>query len=393
MRSAKNIIFIVVILLVIAGEGYYLFTYYKQDKENIQANLNEIATVDMRIAQLEERYARHEESKKELALLQTKKIAIEEQLPIFTNKSKFTSDLFDYLSVTECIDAALETKESKVISNSTTGNIVQAGYSLSFVTTYDEARAFVEKLSNMYQTCSIDYFDFNTENRKEFSDKAKRYQYEFIFGDQMYNTGTTTINFSVFYRNDNSIEDEVYNPEVSRKLNSKPFMGSAEAASNAVEQGQEQEQQTANETTEADLRMLNPDFMLNIGDRLSSGDTYKLSGPGTSTDRYLGLSSTSNVEIYVTVFDHYYELTIRDKQGNEKHTHVEYDIKNPTFRINSAMSQVEDVMPSVHIYIDNKASTQMDVLLVGTLLDNIQIYDGAGKLIKKGQTRGNVSLT
>ena len=391
MRTAKNIIFIVALFLIIVGEGYYLCTYYKQDKENIQANLNEIANVEMRIAQLEERFARHEESKKELALLQTKKVAIEDELPIEMNTSKFASDLIDYMSMIDYMSAEIERKEQEIISDSTAGDIVKASYTLSMVCTYDDAREFVEELSNMYQTCAITSFEFNTDTQKELSDEVKKYQYQFIFGDQMYNTGKSTIDFNVFYRNDDRIEDEVYNTEVSRKLNSKPFMGSEETISGEKEQ--KQVQQPANDEAEADMRMLNPDFILNIGDRLSSGDTYKLSGPGESIDRYVGLSSTSNVDIYITVFDHYYELTIKDKQGNEKSTHVEYDIKNPTLRINSAMSQVEDVMPSVHIYIDNQASTKMDVLLVGSLLDNIQIYDGAGKLIKKGQTKGNVSLT
>lgn len=73
MKSMKNIIFGLVFGVIILMQVFYLFKFYKADKQMIASNREEIANVQRRIDQLEERLAKHEESKKELAQLEIQK--------------------------------------------------------------------------------------------------------------------------------------------------------------------------------------------------------------------------------------------------------------------------------------------------------------------------------
>ena len=134
-------------------------------------------------------------------------------------------------------------------------------------------------------------------------------------------------------------------------------------------------------------------FSLQISDILTSGDTYMLSGPGTGDEHYIGLSSQQNTKISIVVYEDQYELTIEDEAGNVKQTHMSTSIANPYLRIVSSMRPLEEVMPNVHVYVYNYTDTIMNVTLEGTMTDNIHIFNEFDKIVSKGQTKGNISLT
>ena len=202
-----------------------------------------------------------------------------------------------------------------------------------------------------------------------------------------------TVVFDVYYRSDNAIIDEFYQPDASTKISTSPFRNDVVEVD--TEEGEVTVPSENASTSDDDLTdyMASSDFLLNIGDALSSGDVYKLSGPGATADSYIGLSTTSNVDITVTINKDSYELDITDSEGHTKHTRVDYSITNPTFRIISGMHQLETVMPNVHVYIQNNIGSTAKVWLTGSLLENIHIYNGDNQEVQKGQTKGNVSLT
>lgn len=134
-------------------------------------------------------------------------------------------------------------------------------------------------------------------------------------------------------------------------------------------------------------------FLISIGDILSSGDTYKLSGPGEDDTRYVGIISDTNATMTLSVYDDHYELSVEDEKDQVEQTTIYIPIKTPTLRIISTMREVQTVMPNVHINVYNYSSDNMKISIEGTLLDNIHIFNEKGQEVAKGQTKGKISLT
>lgn len=392
MKSTRNILFILIIGLIAAGQIYYLMTPYKADKDQISANKSQIEATQMRINQLEERLKKHEQSKKELAQIQVEQKAMVEKIPDQRTKSEFASNFMDYLKVFDCLNPVLSAGGTQVIT-SDIGDLYKAEYSLQFISTYASSKQLMGDLKRMYQTCNVMSYSFN--NSVQQGQGKDNWIYPLLFGEELSSVGQTTIAFNVYYRMTGEPGDEIYHSEYLGKVNATPFKNlKAVPEQEKSEQPSEEGSSDNGQSPSQDfIEIEQADFILNIGDMLTSGDVYKLSGPGDDPGSYIGLNSRASVEITVSVDEESYTLSIKDKEGKMQESKVQYKVESPNFRIISTMRQLEEVMPSVHIYINNETSEKMNVSLSGTLLDHIHLYDGKKNEIEKGQTRGNISLT
>lgn len=387
MKSTKTIVYIVVVILVLGIQAYYLMTFYKEDKAIIASNNEEIATVQRRIDQLEERLAKHEEAKKELAQLENQKAALLETIPSYSTFVNFDGVLHDYFARTNFYEDLLTFNESSVIE-SDLGRVNQCKYSLEFISTYEDSNNLIESLNRMYQATNISSYSFDTGVQQQEGEELTLLKT--IFGEQLSQVGKTTITFDTYYR-PRIIGDEIYQPYI------KPETNLLEVFNNPKKQVTEV---GATPSTEAETTtpvvapaVEGSKFSLQISDILTSGDTYMLNGPGTGDEHYIGLSSQQNTKISIVVYEDQYELTIEDEAGNVKQTHMSTSIANPYLRIVSSMRPLEDVMPNVHVYVYNYTGTIMNVTLEGTMTDNIHVFNEFDKIVSKGQTKGNISLT
>lgn len=386
MKSTKNIIFIVAMTLIVLGQIYYLLTFYKEDKQIIEANREEIESVQISIQQLEERLAKHEESKKELEQIMIEKVALEDKIPNQDANSKFTSEFKDYLKTFKSAQVNL-TSSGKEVITSEIGNINKAQYNLTFVSSYRDSAKFIAHLREMYQTCNILSYTFDTEIQQSRDPALANY-----FQDEFDSCGMTTIDFEIYYRADDTPKDEIYQSEYVAKVNTKPFKN--EKAETGNQSGNTYNPPSINQGNQGGYQDVKPaDFILNVGDILTSGDVYKLSGPGNVEGDYVGLNSKASVDISVTLYENSYSLKIKDKNGNVQESTVDYPIGSPSFRIISSMRPLEEVMPSVHVYIYNYSPAMMKVSLSGTMLENIHVYNEDEQEVTQGQTKGNISLT
>lgn len=392
MRTTKNIIFIGVVTIVILAQFYYLFTSYKQDKETIAANRQEIASVQQDIDQLEERLVMHEESKKELARLEMQKTALLDTIPSQTQNSKFMSNMMNNLSLMDymnlrVVDNGVETIENEI------GKINKRTYEIMFTSTYTTSKKLIEHIAGMYQAANISQYNFNAGIQETAAEDMA--EYYTLFGDDFYEIGETTFKLTVFYRVDGSISDEVYQPGVSGRASTEPFKNNklevAETSTSIPTDISEIPPIDVAPITE--LPESDSQFLISIGDILSSGDTYKLSGPGEDDTRYVGIISDTNATMTLSVYDDHYELSVEDEKDQVEQTTIYIPIKTPTLRIISTMREVQTVMPNVHINVYNYSSDNMKISIEGTLLDNIHIFNEKGQEVAKGQTKGKISLT
>ncbi len=392
MKSTKNIIFVIVIALVIIAQFYYGFTTYRDDCEAIAVNKEQIAEAQRKIDDLEAKLLKHEESKQQLKRLEIEKTALLEMIPNQTAYTQFLSHFYDYLCLIDFDEMLIKQNPATVINNGM-GQIYKREYEIQYISTYTESKKMMEHINSMYQASNISKYTFDSSVQQGEGEKIEAYKAR--YGNGFYELGRTSFTFSVFYRAEDGILDEIYQPNISAQVNStEPFRndklvsGTAEGTDDMTLPGQ------TPVATPSNLPVVNgSSFDLNIGDILISGDIYKLSGPGEGVGRYVGLSSSSNVSATIVVYDDHYELSLEDDKGQVEQCSVYTTITNPTLRIISNMRQLEAVMPNVHVYVYNYTDKIMPVKLVGSLTENIHIFNEHDQHVTQGETKGNISLT
>lgn len=393
--NMSDILYIIVVVLVVGVQGYYLVNYYSMDQMTISSNADEIASRTTRITQLEERLKMLPETEKELELVTAQQEAMLNTIPSGNSAVKQMVALRKYANVNTFYDTQLTEADSEV-SEDEVATIIKKNYTMKFTSFYNEAKKFIESLNSAYQIANINSINISNEiQNTEDGDKLAALQVH--FGQDLSQVVTTDLSFSVYVRKAEP-EEEVYQPSYNMVDNSvAPFesltKGTEKKAGEAVSKTaapvleESKPVQTTSQTNYSGSV-----FELYVEDILTSGDTYKLVGPGEEKT-YLGLVSQSNVYITLTINDESYELSIEDENGNIKQTSYAMAVQKPLLYIESSMRQIQTVMPNVHVYVYNYGSDEMEVKLNGSLTQNVHIYDKFDEELSVGETKGNVKLT
>ena len=387
MKSIKNILFAVIVAFVFVAQVAYLLTVYKDDKTVIANNKAEIDSIERRIAQLEERVKMLPETQKELELVTAKKKAMLNTIPTFVAIGKQDSDLFRYMTLKDFVEPGVKAIDDEA-DTSVDDLILKSKYELTFVGRYKDVRDFVDSLNASYQIINMQAFAIdNAIQEKEGIDALP---YKNHFGEDFDQLVTATLKLTMYTRVDENKADEIYQPDFDGRItvenNFKRAKKSGQEVSPSVSQDEPIETQQPERVTATDI------FTLNVGDILTSGDTYKLDGPGQGGG-YVGLISQANTHISLVIRDDGYEMSIEDEEGNVKQTSVTTTITNPGLNIISTMRPTDVVMPNVHVYVYNYTSQVMEVKMSGTLLDNIHVFNELDQQVRVGQAKGNIRVS
>lgn len=388
MKSIKNILFAVIVALVFVAQVAYLLTVYKDDKTVIANNKAEIDSIERRIAQLEERVKMLPETQKELELVTAKKMAMLNTIPTFIANSKESSDLFRYMGLKDFMKRGVKVIDDEA-DTSVDDLILKSKYELTFVGRYKDVRDFVDSLNASYQIINVQAFALdNAIQEKEGVDALP---YKNHFGEDFDQLVTATLKLTMYTRVDENKADEIYQPDFDGRINAennfKRVKKSGQEVSPSVSQDEPLKTEEPEPMTAMDV------FTLNVGDILTSGDTYKFGGPGPNGGGYVGLISQANTHISLVIRDDGYEMSIEDEEGNVNQTSVSIPITRPGLEIISTMRPTDIVMPNVHVYVYNYTSQVMDVKMSGSLLDNIHVFNELDQQVRQGQTKGNIRLS
>ena len=388
MKSIKNVIFIIIIAIVLFAQAAYLLTVYKDDKNRIASSKEEINSIERRISQLEERVKMLPETQKELDLVTAKKMAMLNTVPTFVASGKEGADLFRYMGLKDFRDSSLKIEDDEV-STETDDLILKSKYELSFVGRYKDVRDFVDSLNASYQIINVQELDIDNAIQEKEGEEVLPYKNH--FGADFDQVVTAKLKLTMYTRRSEEAVDEVYQPDFDGRItienNFKRAKKIGEGVSPSVSQEEPVTTQEPERVTATDL------FTLNVGDILTSGDTYKFGGPGPNGGGYAGLISQANTHISLVVREDGYEMSLEDENGNVNQTSMSIPITNPGLEIISTMRQTNVVMPNVHIYVYNYTSKVMDVKMRGTLLDNIHVFNELDQQVRVGETKGNIRLS
>ena len=395
MSSIKNIILTVVVVAVLGIQVAYFMTVYRTEQETIANNKEEIRLTQMRIEELEKRIQKLPETQKELELVSAEKQAILNMLPSYTAISKNTVELFRYMDINDFAETGCKTIEDE--SYETQDGIKRYSYELSFIGRYGEIIEFVNNLNQSYQVTNVQ--SLVMDNSVQDLQNEENLIYLAHYGEDFPQVVRATLSITMYARYDEEmVEQEIYQPDLELRSNPDSlfaFVQSEEVEEEAVLEDEILEEEEENSEVVDITPIIDTDdtFTLSVGDRITSGDTYKLDGPGSQMEDYVGLITDTNIEVAIEVYEDHYKMSMTDKNGEREETEVQIPIEEPRLNIISTMRQLDDVMPNIHVYVHNHTQTVMEVSLTGSLLDHIYVFNGQDEQMTKGETKGNIKLT
>lgn len=379
-----------VFIVVLFVQVVYLFTIYKKDKAYIVANRSEIRFIEKRIEQLDARAEKLPETKKELELVTAQKMAMFNTIPTFVAGSKEGIELFRYMKINDFKNISFKglIEENKAISEDEL--ILNRSYMLTFVGRYEDVQSFIDNLNRSYQIINIKSLELSNEVQNLTNEKnLLLYDY---FGEDFNKIVEATLKLTMYTRQSKLEDEEIYQPDLDMRTNLEDIFAFGQKEEIQVSPSVSQEENSSDEKVPA-KEVAKGLFTLNVGDILTSGDTYKFGGPGENGGGYVGLITEASVNITLVVKDNGYDMTIEDINGVKDEVTIQTAIIESEMNIISTMREIYDVMPSVHVYIDNKTSQVMKINVSGHLTDYIYIFNESGQQVSKGQTRGNIKLT
>lgn len=381
---------------IVGLQGYYFVKVYGKAQDTIHYQVDEIKEQTKYVARLEEGLKRLPETKNALESIKAQQEAVKSTMPNATSDASLLADLYNIFDADKFYDVQVVEVGSQSIADELIP-IIQKDYTVSFSSYYREVKDFIENLNTAYQIIHINNVQIDNALQMTENEELLNILQNF-FGRDLSEVVTVQLDFSTYIRRETTEVDEEYAPGLNIiNNNSKPFdgVGFANHLANKVQEEKAVISSVAlstdGEKEYEEIQCLNSIFELYVEDILTSGDTYKLVGPGKER-RYLGLVTQSNAYITITIDEAGYTFSMEDENGNVKQVTGEGVVVQPVLYINSSMQHVQKAMPHVHVYIYNYGKDEIQVSLKGSLLSHIHIYDEFDEEVRMGETKGNVKL-
>ena len=370
------------IIGIICIEGLYLVTVYRTDKNMITQNKEIIKMTHSKMDDAERQIKAMPEIQKELKLATLRKQDIFSMLPTYQSSSKSVAELLRYMKLNNFEDISIiniEQPENQIQEE----GIIQRTYELSFIGCYEEVTNFIHYINQSKQVIYIESLMLNNEIQ-DLENKGSLVYYNH-YGKDFSTLVQVNLILSMYLRYDQGeAKQEIYYPDFDLNINEESLFKYTQSATQVMSIEEDLEQDILTEEID-DL------FTLNIGDDHTSGDTYKLDGPGSGEGDYIGLISNENVEIKIEVYTDHYIMHIEDEKGLEEETEVKINLESPRMEVISTRRPISKIMPVIHICIENHTNKVMEVQLVGSMKDNICFFSGTDR-IYEGEIKENIRL-
>ncbi len=388
MRSLKNSIFIGIGVLIILAQIIYVLSIHKDITAQILDLQSQSALKYAEVAAQEKHLKNLPNLQRELAQINARKNAAKNSMPTTTSSAKEFIAFIRLMESNQFVDMKVEKLEESSYQNEA-GHFLEKKYKLTYTSTYQETRSFIQNLNQSYQLINIASFKIDNSPQRDQDNKMLLMRY----GNEMKKVVASTVEFSMFMLVGEFIEDEVYTTNFKGFNNVEDaFLNTDITYDELIQEDVQQEEPRPMESS-APKPMSHSTFKLELWDVLASGDNYSFVGPGPIDTVYTGLKSSQNTFITLNIRDEGYDITLEDELGKIKQNGVLMSIKNPSLSISSDIAKIQETMPNIHIYINNTTKDIMNVRLKGSLLETIHIYNEFEEEVLSGQTKGKVKLT
>lgn len=370
-------------------QGIYFITFYKQDKIYITTQKNQLYFIEERIQQLNEYANNLGDTQKQLEALTLQNRALSNVIPTSISGFREANELLRYMYANHFMNIRFEVITEKDAIESKNTLISSHTYELMFVGRYEEVRDLIEHLNQSYQMLHIQSLELSNEIQS-LDDESHAYLYEY-YGEDFYKIVQATLKLTLYTRQDEAGNQEIYQPDIDLRANTEGvFMLNNQeelSMSGVTNKDDDATSYHPQVQEEGDL------FILNIADILTSGDTYKFSGPGETQGGYVGLITQEDVKIQLTIKEKEYEMSIEDALGKADKVTVQTELIHPKMHIISTMRSIYNPMPNISIFIDNRTKQVMQISMEGNLIEKIKVFNESGYQLVRGETKGMIKLT
>ncbi len=388
MRSFKNSIFIGIGVLIILAQIVYVFSIHKDIIAKILDLQGQSALKYAELAAQEKYLKDLPNLQKEIAQINARKNAAKNSIPTTTSAAKEFIEFIRIMESNQFVDMKVEKLDESAYQNEA-GHFLEKKYKLTYTSTYQETRAFIQNLNQSYQLINIASFKVDNSPQQDKDNKMLLMRY----GSERKKVVASTVEFSMFMLVGERMEDEVYTTNFKGLNNAEDaFFDTDITYDELIQEDVQQEEQKLMESS-VPKPLANSTFKLELWDVLASGDNYSFVGPGPIDTVYTGLKSSQSTFITLNIREDGYDISLEDELGKVKQNGVLMPMKNPSLSISSNIAKIQEKMPDIHIYVNNTTQDIINVRLKGSLLETIHIYNEFNEEILPGQTKGKVKLT
>ncbi|MEG0151981.1 MAG: hypothetical protein RR744_02210 [Cellulosilyticaceae bacterium] len=383
MRSKSKIIGLLLVAVLISGQGYYFTTIYPRYKIAIREFNNEITSKEQLLMDMEMGLKTLPQMAQNLENTKLEVVALLKRMPPYTSVAKDLSDMMRVLETSNFTNAQIE--QGEMIDHLYEEHkFIERQYTLSYTAPFSDSKAFVENLNSAYQLINI--LEFTTDNAPQVDEESKA-AYKLLYGEKFSELVESHITFSLFV-NTESEGKEAYDPAVNILVNTENALVNLE---NLI---QEEGLSLSNDNEEIALEIPKRNnetvFKWQIKDPFTSGDNYRFIGPSVAKEEvYLGMESKEEIDMTLTLKEEDYRLLIEDQSGKSKEIEVQAKVKAPVLQITSEMTEQFSV-PTVHMHIDNQTEEVVIVDIEGAMQGNLHIYNEKDEEVNRGGVSGKL---
>lgn len=394
MNLTKNKIIGIIAILIIALQVAYLFTVYK-DQLNTVNELNvSINKKQKEIEELKQKLQKLPQLEDQLEKTKLQKNALIAQIPSSSSSAKDYSNIMDIAQANNLSKLEIETEET-TIDEMGEFTIKEKMYKLTFLSSYAQSENFIRNLNRSYQTVQLK--DLLIDNKVQEEKEAMLGTTYKGNGKDFVRTELTFVMFTNPDKSDKELYDSGFNiitntNEPFDRLKDDQSSMPQDASGLPTENPEVGETAQPVRTRPATSNFGRAVFTLNLADILTSGDNFQFSGPGPNGNIYAGMRSSKEAFITLTIREDSYDIVIEDATGKVAQNSAIVRIDDLKMQINSAIANIDQNMPNIHVYVNNYTTRDIPVRLVGRGTGFVKIYNSLGQQVLPGQTLGKVSL-
>lgn len=373
LKNNLKLLILIVILGIIGGGTYYFKFILSPQLETVQSLREQNIAKEQEVQFLEDELKMLPHRKNELKDMQMKVKALSDKIPSYQISAMMMMEIIQYMDIYNFADIEVTMGQALQYENETEAYYAMP-ITISYISSYSNTIQLIEEIQRSYQMIRVDHLsiDNGIQEEKEPPVVLENDTVETTIVLLLYYTDkeeTQSPNFIEFFNKEKNV---FLRPGVDEKKSNKTFNASPSSL-----------QSRENST-----------FNIHIADIFHSGDNYSFSGYNSNREPvYVGLTSSVDTQITLTLRDQGYSCTIEDGEGKKSEKSVTTKIQDPQITITSQMQKVMTNMPTVKIYVHNYMTDVADIRMRGTGLENIVIYNENNEKVPSGRQVGKVSLT
>lgn len=382
-NNMKLLIFIFV-MLIIGGTGYYITSILFPQLETLQILREQNDIKNQQLELLQEELTMLSQTKRQIQDIQMKVKALKNKIPSYQMSAITMMELMQYMEIYKFEDIEVDIGEATQ-QESNKDIYYKVPVTIKYTNTYSNTAQFIHEINRSYQIITVEHISIDNRIQEERKNQGEKFISEDFVQVQ--------VSLSLYY-NEKEGSDTTQHPNFMEFSNKEEQVFLRTSVEEFIDTSRQKDIGSNSNSPFTIDNEENSIFDIYVADPLRSGDNYTFSSYALGEEPvYVGLTSSKDTKIAVTIRASGYSCVIEDSDGKKSEKKVNALVRSPSINITSQIQKVMENMPDVKIYIYNYTDDVINVNMRGSELDKIYIFNENGEQVPKGNKLGKVSLS